>query len=64
MIGLRRHTIRIVDHDPDWAALADEACRAVRYACGELLADVQHVGSTAVLDLPAKPILAMMPARN
>ena len=29
----------------------------MRNACGELLVDVQHVGSTAVPELPAKPIL-------
>jgi GrpB-like predicted nucleotidyltransferase (UPF0157 family) len=57
MIGLRRHTVKVVDHDPAWAALAAEACQAVRKACGELLVDVQHVGSTAVPDLPAKPII-------
>lgn len=57
MIGLKRHTVKVVDHDPVWASLAVEACRAVRSACGELLIDVQHVGSTAVPGLPAKPIL-------
>lgn len=57
MIGLRRHTLKLVDHDPAWATLAAEACQAVRSACGELVVDVQHVGSTAVRDLPAKPIL-------
>lgn len=57
MIGLKRHTVKVVDYDPDWAMLALDACRSVRNACGELLVDVQHVGSTAVPDLPAKPIL-------
>ena len=57
MIGLKRHTIKVVEHDPDWATLAFEACQAVRDACGELLVDVQHVGSTTVPELPAKPIL-------
>ena len=57
MIGLRRHTVQVVDHDPGWAALGAEVCRQVRQAGGDLLADVQHVGSTAVQDLPAKPIL-------
>jgi len=57
MIGLKRHTVKVVDHDPAWATLAGEACQAVRNACGELLVDVQHVGSTAVPGLPAKPIL-------
>ena len=57
MIGLKRHTVKIVDHDPDWITIAAEACQAIRSACGELLVDVEHVGSTAVPDLPAKPIL-------
>jgi GrpB-like predicted nucleotidyltransferase (UPF0157 family) len=57
MIGLKRHTVKVVDHDPDWATLAVEACKVVRNACGELLVDVQHVGSTAVPELSAKPIL-------
>ena len=57
MIGLKRNTVEVVDYDPEWATLALEACQAARIACGELLVDVQHVGSTAVPDLPAKPIL-------
>jgi GrpB-like predicted nucleotidyltransferase (UPF0157 family) len=62
MIGLKRHIVKVVDHDPDWATPAIEACRAVRNACGELLVDVQHVGSTAVPGLPAKPILDLAAA--
>jgi len=57
MIGLKRHTVRVVDHHPGWAALAADACQEVRLAGGALLADLQHVGSTAVPGLPAKPIL-------
>jgi GrpB-like predicted nucleotidyltransferase (UPF0157 family) len=57
MLGLHRHTVEIVDHDPGWAMLAAEACQAVRNACGQLVIDIQHVGSTAVPGLPAKPIL-------
>jgi GrpB-like predicted nucleotidyltransferase (UPF0157 family) len=45
MIGLKRNTVKVVDYDPDWAMLALEYCRVVRNACGELLVDVQHVGS-------------------
>jgi GrpB-like predicted nucleotidyltransferase (UPF0157 family) len=54
---LKRHSVKVVDHDPDWAILGLEACRSVRNAGGGLLVDVQHVGSTAVAGLPAKPIL-------
>lgn len=57
MIGLKRHTVRVVDHDGSWAELAGGACQSVRQASGDLIADIQHVGSTAVTGLPAKPIL-------
>ncbi len=57
MIGLKRHTVRIVEHDPEWLTLGAEACEELRRAVGDMIDDVQHVGSTAVPDLPAKPIL-------
>ena len=62
MLGLTRHSVRVVEHDPDWALLAAEACRDVRIACGGLLLDLQHVGSTAVPGLPAKPVLDLVAA--
>ncbi len=57
MIGLERHTVRLVEYQPEWAKRAEAACRAVRRTAGDLLVDVQHVGSTAVPGLPAKPVL-------
>ena len=57
MIGLKRHTVEVVEHQPGWAALAAAAIQEVRLAGADLLTDVQHVGSTAVPDLPAKPVL-------
>ncbi|MEI8063824.1 MAG: GNAT family N-acetyltransferase [Verrucomicrobiota bacterium] len=57
MIGLKRQTVQVVAHDPSWATLAAAACHEMQRAGGDLLADVQHVGSTAVPGLPAKPIL-------
>jgi len=57
MIGLKRHTVRVVDHDPSWSALFASECESLHGTLGALVADVQHVGSTAVPDLPAKPIL-------
>lgn len=56
-IGLERGSVRIVEHDSGWFILAAEVCRVVRGACGELLADIQHVGSTSVPGLPSKPVL-------
>lgn len=60
MIGLRRHSVEIVDHNPKWATLAKEACHRIRQVAIDFIADIQHVGSTAVPDLPAKPILDLV----
>ena len=56
-LGLPRGTVRLVEHEPVWFTLfaAEEA--VIRKCLGEVALDVQHVGSTAVLGLAAKPIL-------
>ncbi len=62
MIGLKRHTVQVLDYDPGWARLGAEACHLVKDAIGNLVADVQHVGSTAVPNLPSKPVLDLAAA--
>jgi GrpB-like predicted nucleotidyltransferase (UPF0157 family) len=57
MLGLPRHTVQIVPYQPAWAIQGAEACERLRAHAGPCLADVQHVGSTAVPGLAAKPIL-------
>ena len=57
MIGLRRHTVRLVEHEPGWAALFASEASVIRRRVGDIIVDVQHVGSTAVAELLAKPIL-------
>lgn len=56
-LGLRRHTVRIVDHRPEWTAAFQREAAEIWNCVGDLVLDVQHVGSTAVAGLPAKPIL-------
>jgi GrpB-like predicted nucleotidyltransferase (UPF0157 family) len=57
VIGLRRHTVRVVDHDPSWSALFAKEREILYRALSGIADDIQHVGSTAVAGLPAKPIL-------
>jgi GrpB-like predicted nucleotidyltransferase (UPF0157 family) len=54
--------IAIADYDPDWQRIFDEE-RALIYAtCGRgAFTTIEHVGSTAVPGLAAKPIVDMMP---
>ena len=49
----------IVDYDPQWPGLFEELRAPVVAALGELVVIVEHVGSTAVPGLAAKPIIDM-----
>jgi GrpB-like predicted nucleotidyltransferase (UPF0157 family) len=51
--------IRIVDHDPQWRLLAQEELRRVADALGDSAVRLEHVGSTSVPGLGAKPIIDM-----
>lgn len=49
--------IEIVPADPGWAAAYEAVAAQVREALGTRALDVEHVGSTSVPGLPAKPII-------
>jgi GrpB-like predicted nucleotidyltransferase (UPF0157 family) len=54
---LKRGVVRLAPHSARWAALFDEEARRLREAIGEYVLDIQHVGSTAIPGIVAKPIL-------
>lgn len=51
------YTLRIEESDPDWARRYGELEAEVVAALGGRVLDIQHIGSTAVPSLPAKPII-------
>lgn len=53
--------IIIADYDPAWPELYEREKRVILDAIGPWLADIQHVGSTSVPGLAAKPIVDIMP---
>jgi GrpB-like predicted nucleotidyltransferase (UPF0157 family) len=54
--------ISIVDYDPEWPRLAAVVIDALRAAAPGLFAEIEHIGSTAVPGLAAKPVLDLMAA--
>ncbi len=59
-LGLSSGAVVLVPYDPAWtAAFSNERVRVLD-ALGDLPASLEHVGSTAVPDLAAKPILDLM----
>jgi GrpB-like predicted nucleotidyltransferase (UPF0157 family) len=53
-------TVVIVDYDPDWPVLYEKEKRQILEAVGDRILDIEHIGSTAVPDLGAKPIIDIM----
>jgi GrpB-like predicted nucleotidyltransferase (UPF0157 family) len=52
------HTrIAVVDPDLSWAAQFDQLADRIRLALGDRVLALEHIGSTSVPDLPAKPII-------
>lgn len=57
MIGLERGTVMLCAHECAWKDLGVQYCHRIKQALGELAVAVEHVGSTSVADLFAKPII-------
>ena len=55
--GREPAVIVVVDHDPAWAARFQELAERVRAALGPRALRVEHIGSTSVPGLAAKPII-------
>jgi GrpB-like predicted nucleotidyltransferase (UPF0157 family) len=54
--------LRILDYDPEWPSQAAAAIDALRAAAPGLFTAIEHIGSTAVPGLAAKPIIDLMAA--
>ncbi len=53
--------VELVAHDPHWAAAATAEGELLGATLGPILLAVHHIGSTAIPNICAKPILDLMP---
>ena len=53
--------IEVVDYRPEWAAMFKEEAKKIRKILGKNCIGIYHIGSTSVKDLPAKPVIDIMP---
>jgi GrpB-like predicted nucleotidyltransferase (UPF0157 family) len=56
-VNQNREFLRIVDYDPGWPAEFERERKRLIQALGDLVVAVEHIGSTAVPGLAAKPII-------
>jgi len=54
------HPVVVVDYDPEWPTLYEKERRRIVDAIGHRALAVEHIGSTAVPGLGAKPIIDIM----
>jgi GrpB-like predicted nucleotidyltransferase (UPF0157 family) len=61
LIGGREHVaITIVDYDQQWPERFEDTAERVREVLGDKALSVEHIGSTSVPGLAAKPIVDML----
>ena len=58
--GVERRELFLVEHDPEWADVYSTHEARVRSALGDLAIAVEHIGSTSVPGLAAKPIIDVL----
>lgn len=56
-LGLKYRTVRLVDHDPRWSRAFEDERLPIADSLADLGCGIEHVGSTSVPGLRAKPII-------
>lgn len=57
MEGVKRYRVRLLSHNPDWSHEFDTVKLMLQEQWKDNILDIQHVGSTAIPRICAKPIL-------
>lgn len=58
--GREKRPIVIVDYDPEWPARFTALSATIRAAVGDTALSVEHIGSTSVPGLAAKPLIDIL----
>ncbi len=58
--GVERREIKIVDYDPDWPKKFEAHAERIADALGPAALRIEHIGSTSVPGLAAKPIIDIL----
>ncbi len=58
--GIEKHDIRIVDYDPEWPNKFEKHAETITEVIGRSILRIEHIGSTSVPGLAAKPIIDIL----
>jgi GrpB-like predicted nucleotidyltransferase (UPF0157 family) len=57
MLGLQGRTVRLWPYTPQWQERFEAEKARLQCCLGHNILDIQHIGSTSIPDMIAKPIL-------
>ena len=60
MLGLDRKSIELVPHQIEWKSLFESEANLLHEVIGNHLVAVEHIGSTSIVGLDAKPIIDIL----
>ena len=56
-LGLKRGCVKLMPHQEEWHAIAQDTIKILLDILGGSAVDIQHIGSTAIKNIEAKPII-------
>lgn len=54
---MKRGTVYLEPHQSEWERAAEETIRTLKSILGSIAVDIQHIGSTSIRTISAKPII-------
>lgn len=60
ILGLKRGTVELLPHDAAWEENAAQIIEKLKTVLGTTARDIQHIGSTAIRSVCAKPIIDLV----
>ena len=60
LLGVKRSMVELLDHNTQWEEKADELINSLKELLINYVIDIQHIGSTAIKSIKAKPIIDIL----
>ena len=56
-LGVKHDEVKLLNHDPGWQTIASDTIKQLWDILGATAIDIQHIGSTAIHHIKAKPVI-------